>query len=99
VARRLGVPLIAGRALRMPGSRFTVELVEIAVPVSDNAPADVAAATQSLQEQFETWIRDRPGEWMWVQDRWREARRSLAARTGPEIAACQPQPDAPVSDR
>jgi Kdo2-lipid IVA lauroyltransferase/acyltransferase len=99
VARRLGVPLIAGRALRMPGSRFTVELVEIPVPVSDDAPADVAAATQSLQEQFETWIRDRPGEWMWVQDRWRETRRSLASAASPEIGACQPQSDAPVSDR
>jgi KDO2-lipid IV(A) lauroyltransferase len=99
VARRLGVPLIAGRALRMPGSRFTVELVEIPVPVSDDAPADVASATQSLQEQFETWIRDRPGEWMWVQDRWRETRRPLAAAASPELGACQPQPDAPVSDR
>jgi KDO2-lipid IV(A) lauroyltransferase len=99
VARRLGAPLIAGRALRMPGSRFTVELVEIPVPFSDDVPADVAAATQSLQQQFETWIRDRPGEWMWVQDRWRETRRSLASAASPEIGACQPQPDTPVSDR
>jgi KDO2-lipid IV(A) lauroyltransferase len=76
VARRLGVPLIAGRSIRLRKSRFRVELAEVEVPVTDDPHADVAVATQAIQDQFEAWIRERPGEWMWVQDRWREVRRS-----------------------
>ncbi len=72
VARRLGIPLIAGRPSRLPGSRFRLELVEIPVPVTDDPKADVAAATQALTDQLDAWIRERPGEWMWVQNRWRD---------------------------
>ena len=71
-ARRLGIPLVAGRPVRLPGSRFRVELVEIPVPVTDDVKADVRSATQALSDQFDAWIRDRPGEWMWVQNRWGE---------------------------
>lgn len=97
VARRLGVPMIAGRAVRLPRCRFRVDLVEIPVPATDDPKSDVALATQALQERFEGWIRERPGEWMWVQDRWRETRRSLAAPAEPDLGACQPRPDAPIS--
>lgn len=67
LARRLGVVLVAGRCIRLPGSRFRVEAVEI--PLRDGD--DAQATSQALQDQFEAWIRDRPGEWMWTQDRWR----------------------------
>jgi KDO2-lipid IV(A) lauroyltransferase len=80
VARRLGVPLLAVRTLRVPRSRFKAEIVEIPIEVSDDWQADVAAATQALQNQFERWIRDRPGEWMWVHDRWREFRKLPATK-------------------
>ena len=78
VARRLGVPLIAGRAVRLPGSRFRVDACRIAVPQTNHPEHDVAVATQALLDCFESWIRDRPGEWMWMQDRWRQPRNSLA---------------------
>ncbi len=74
IARRLGVPLIAGRAIRQDGARFIVDGNPIPVPVSDDAAADVQAATQAIQSQFETWIREYPGQWMWVHDRWKPAR-------------------------
>lgn len=67
LARRLGAVLVAARCIRLPGSRFRVEAVE--VPLADGE--DAQATTQALQNQFETWIRERPGEWMWTQDRWR----------------------------
>jgi KDO2-lipid IV(A) lauroyltransferase len=75
VARRLGVPLLAVRTLRLPRSRFKAEIVKIPVGSSDDWQADVVVATQALQDQYERWIRDRPGEWMWVHDRWREFRK------------------------
>jgi KDO2-lipid IV(A) lauroyltransferase len=71
-ARRLGIPLVAGRPVRLPGSRFRLEIVEIPVPVTDDPKADVRVAMQALTDQFDAWIRDRPGEWMWVQNRWGE---------------------------
>jgi KDO2-lipid IV(A) lauroyltransferase len=70
VARRMGVPLIAARAVRLPHCRFRVEAVEIEVPHSADVASDVAAATQAIQDRFDGWIRERPGEWMWVQNRW-----------------------------
>lgn len=79
VARRLDVPLIAGRAVRLPGSRFRIEAVEIAVPRSGDFEADVRAASQAVQDQFEAWIRQEPGQWMWVHDRWRSPMRPAAA--------------------
>jgi KDO2-lipid IV(A) lauroyltransferase len=92
VARRLRVPLIAGRAVRLPRSHFRLEVVEIPVPQTEDAQADVAAATQAIQGQFEAWIRERPGEWMWVQDRWREVRRAGTATAAADVA-CQPSAD------
>jgi KDO2-lipid IV(A) lauroyltransferase len=80
VARRLGVPLLAVRTLRLPRSRFKAEIVEIPVAVSDDRHADVVAATQAVQDQFERWIRNRPGEWMWDQDRWRDIRKLAITR-------------------
>lgn len=71
VARRLRVPIVAGRVVRNGGARFTVEATELAYPVSDDPTADVAVLTQTIQSTFEGWIRERPGEWMWVHDRWK----------------------------
>jgi KDO2-lipid IV(A) lauroyltransferase len=70
LARRLDVPLVSVRTIRLPGVRFRLELDEIAVPRTDNVQADIQAATQAMLDQFESWIRLRPGEWMWVQKRW-----------------------------
>jgi KDO2-lipid IV(A) lauroyltransferase len=95
VARRIDVPLIVGRAVRLPGSRFRVEAVEVEIPHTHDPQADVELATQKIQDLFDSWIRERPGEWMWVQNRWldrvgpsrTEKRRARAARSA---GACQP---------
>lgn len=94
LARRLAVPLVAGRCVRLPGCRFRLEAVEIPVPRGDDARADIRAVTQAVQDQFEAWIRERPGEWMWVQDRWRPDRRGATP-----AQPCQAAADAPVSRR
>lgn len=83
LARRLGVPVLAGRAIRGMDARFVLEGVEIPVPMTDNVGDDVAVLTQAIQDQFEAWVRERPGEWMWVHDRWKETRET----SGPERPA------------
>lgn len=75
LARRLGIPLVAGRAVRTRGARFRIEVKEIAVPQTDDAKQDVRDATQAVQDQFEMWIRDHPGQFMWIHDRWKDLRR------------------------
>jgi KDO2-lipid IV(A) lauroyltransferase len=71
IARRLDIPLVAGRTVRTGGARFHVEAAIIDPVRTDDASADVEAITQAIQKQFEDWIRDCPGQWMWIHDRWR----------------------------
>lgn len=70
LARRLGLPLIAGRTLRTRGANFRIEAVRVDVPYTQDAEADVAAATLALHGQFEAWIRERPEQWMWATRKW-----------------------------
>ena len=70
LARSLGVRLYAARVVRMPGVRFRIEVVELPIPREGERKADVAAATQMLQSQFESWVRENPSQWMWAHRRW-----------------------------
>lgn len=87
VARRLGVPLIAARTVRLGGVRFRIDAVEIAVGRTADPLHDVQDATQAVQQQFESWIRERPGEWMWVNDRWRQNKQKGRTRMRWKVAA------------
>lgn len=70
IARSLGVPLIAGRAVRLNGARFRIEGEIVPVPVTEDRNADIEAATASLQAIFERWITQAPEFWMWGHQRW-----------------------------
>jgi Kdo2-lipid IVA lauroyltransferase/acyltransferase len=56
--------------LRHPGSRFSLKVVPIPVPMTDDSEADVRAATAAVQAQFEAFIREAPEQWMWAHNRW-----------------------------
>ena len=75
IARRLEVPLFVGRAIRVDGATFAIEGLEIKVPYTDDVADDVLQTTQIIHRQFEAWITEHPGQWMWVQDRWRLGRK------------------------
>jgi KDO2-lipid IV(A) lauroyltransferase len=70
IARTYGLKLYAARVIRKPGVRFTVRVEEVAVPVTADRAADVAAATANLQAQFEEFVREAPEQWMWAHRRW-----------------------------
>jgi KDO2-lipid IV(A) lauroyltransferase len=65
------LPILAVRTIRLPRShfRFDWRLLE---PVRDlpSREENVRATTALIQSCFEGWIRERPGEWMWVHRRW-----------------------------
>jgi Kdo2-lipid IVA lauroyltransferase/acyltransferase len=70
LARTTGVPLYAGAAFRRPGARFSIRIAPISMPQTKNSAADALAATQTLQRQYEAFIREAPEQWMWAHRKW-----------------------------
>jgi KDO2-lipid IV(A) lauroyltransferase len=70
LARATGVPLYAGVAFRRPNVRFSIRIEPIFVPQTSDRDADALVATQALQRQFETFIREAPEQWMWAHRKW-----------------------------
>jgi KDO2-lipid IV(A) lauroyltransferase len=49
--------------------RVTIEK-PIALPDTGNLEADTATLTDTINTRLESWIRDRPGDWLWLHRRW-----------------------------
>ena len=72
LARRFDCPVHGARAIRLPGGRFRLELTEeLALPRDAEGQVDVQAATAAINAVIEGWIRDTPGQWLWMHRRWR----------------------------
>ena len=73
IARRAGTSLWVGRVIRVgKQSRFRIALKELKVPRTDHPDEDIRELTASIYRQFESWIREHPGQWMWSNKRWRD---------------------------
>jgi Kdo2-lipid IVA lauroyltransferase/acyltransferase len=71
IARHVGARVWVGRCKRIgKGSRFEIELKELAVLRSSDKAADSRALTTAIFAQFEDWIREAPEQWMWWNTRW-----------------------------
>jgi len=70
LARTTGVPLYAGAAFRRPDARFSIRIVPISVPETNDSAADALTATKTLHRQFEAFIREAPEQWMWAHRKW-----------------------------
>lgn len=72
LARRVDCPVRGVRAIRLPGGRFRVEVTEpLDLPRDAEGQIDVAAATQAMNDVIAGWIREHPGQWLWMHRRWR----------------------------
>lgn len=70
LVRRLNARMWIGRCIRLEGqSRFKVNVIEVKVPRTDNEQEDIRQITASVQKQFESWIRENPGQFMWSNKR------------------------------
>jgi len=70
LVRRLNARMWIGRCIRLKGqSRFKVNVVEVKVPRTDDEKEDIQQITASVQKQFESWIRENPGQFMWSNKR------------------------------
>jgi KDO2-lipid IV(A) lauroyltransferase len=71
-ARRFDCPVHGARVIRLPGHRFRLELTPpLDLPRGADGLIDVAAATQAMTSVIEGWVRENPGQWLWMHRRWR----------------------------
>jgi KDO2-lipid IV(A) lauroyltransferase len=72
LARQIECPVHAVRVIRLPEGRFRIELTEaLVLPRDSRGLVDVQASVQMVADLFESWIRENPGQWLWVHRRWR----------------------------
>jgi len=72
LAGRFDVPVHGTRAVRLPGGRIRLDLTEeIILPRAPDGTIDVPAATATINAVIEGWVREYPGQWLWMHRRWR----------------------------
>lgn len=72
LARRHECPVHPVRSVRLPGGRFALELGEpLELPRDAKGKIDVAAGTQAVNDVIAGWVREHPGQWLWMHRRWR----------------------------
>lgn len=72
LAQRYECPIHGTRVVRLPGNRFRIELTEAIEPARDSAGTiDIAGTMQRITDVIEAWVREYPGQWLWLHRRWR----------------------------
>jgi KDO2-lipid IV(A) lauroyltransferase len=78
LARRFGCPIIATRMERIEGARFRATLDGPYFAEGAGSEGDVLQATmQTVMNRFETWIKERPEQWFWMQKLWPDYAQSI----------------------
>lgn len=72
LARHHDCPVHGARVVRGPDSRFLLELTPaLDLPRDAEGLIDVQGAMQAMTSVVEDWIREHPGQWLWMHRRWR----------------------------
>lgn len=72
LARMHDCPVHAVRVVRLPGDRFRVELTPpLDLPRDAAGKIDPNGAAAVMNGVFEAWIREHPGQWLWLHRKWR----------------------------
>jgi len=72
LARRFEAPVHGMRAIRLPNNRFSLEVTApLELPRDAAGKIDVEAATAMINRMIEDWVREYPGQWLWMHRRWR----------------------------
>jgi KDO2-lipid IV(A) lauroyltransferase len=71
LALRFQVPVIPARVERLKGARFRLTVYPaLELSETGDREADVRRVTITINTILEQWIRDRPGQWLWLHRRW-----------------------------
>jgi len=73
VALKTGAAVVPGFMLwEKTEQRYVLHFgPELVFPRSDDAEADIVAATQLCTQAIESWIRRYPDQWLWIHRRWK----------------------------
>ncbi len=72
LARQFDCPIYGARMVRLSCGRFRLDITgPVEAPRDAAGKIDVAATTRLITEVIEGWVRDNPGQWLWLQRRWR----------------------------
>jgi KDO2-lipid IV(A) lauroyltransferase len=64
-------PLLTGHVERLGPARLRLVVgPPLPVPETGSRRGDILALTQSMNDEFERWIRARPESWLWLHRRW-----------------------------
>ena len=71
LALKYDCPLVPVRTERLGGAKLRVTVYPpLDVTASGDKERDVATIMGRLNDLLESWIRERPGQWLWLHNRW-----------------------------
>jgi len=73
LARTLNTPIYAARLIRVGPVKFVLDVEQIPFSPSDDRKQDIIDITARYHAVFEKWIREYPGQWMWIHRKWAHA--------------------------
>ncbi len=74
LALRFRCAVIGARLERLGGARFRITLnPPLDLPDSGDRAADQYAIMCAINAEIERWVRERPGQWLWLHRRWPDA--------------------------
>jgi KDO2-lipid IV(A) lauroyltransferase len=74
LARKFKVPAYPARIERLDGARFRITVLPpIRFEAGPDRHADLAAGMTEVNALLESWIRERPAQWLWLHRRWPES--------------------------
>lgn len=72
LARQFDCPVHGVRTIRLPDNRFRIELTdELDLPRGEDGRIDPEGAMRMVNGIVEGWVRDTPGQWLWLHNRWK----------------------------
>jgi len=71
LAARYDCTVLPAWVERLDGVRFRVRIEPpLPIPVTGDRHADILAMMTAVNARIEAWIRERPGQWLWLHKRW-----------------------------
>lgn len=76
LARQYDCAVHPCRSIRLPNGRFRLVLEdELDMPRDEHGEIDIEASTAMVNQIVEGWVREYPGQWLWLHDRWKMTKR------------------------
>jgi KDO2-lipid IV(A) lauroyltransferase len=89
LAARAKVPLVVALGHRNADGTHEVDVPLVLEPPPRASRAWMEEATRRLNEALETFVRERPAQWLWLHRRWKGAARRAARReVAGSLAVC-----------